>query len=140
MPKDVFSERLREALERSGLTQAQLGAAAGCSQEDISRYLQGRIPGGARLILMAKALGTTAEALAGGEREPAAVIGEAFQRRNYDEALAEVRRIRKWLEEIGKIRESLAKLEGILGRSAGVRAGREGDGSAGRRTKGKKAK
>jgi len=75
MPKDVFSERLRQALGRSGLTQAQLGSAAGCSQEDISRYLQGRIPGGERLILMARALGTTAEALVRAEKEPAAVLG-----------------------------------------------------------------
>jgi transcriptional regulator with XRE-family HTH domain len=140
MPKDVFSARLREALERSGLTQAQLGSAAGCSQEDISRYLQGRIPGGERLILMAKALGTTAEALVGGEKEPVEVLGEAFQRRNYDEAMAEVRRIRKSLEEMGKMTESLAKLEAILGRAAGIRAGKEGDGGGGRRRKRRNAK
>jgi transcriptional regulator with XRE-family HTH domain len=131
---------LREALERSGLTQAQLGSAAGCSQEDISRYLQGRIPGGERLILMAKALGTTAEALVGGEKEPVEVLGEAFQRRNYDEAMAEVRRIRKALADMGKMTESLAKLEGILGRAAGIRAGKEGEGGGGRRRKRRNAK
>ncbi len=116
MPKDVFSARLREALDKSGLTQAQLGEATGCSQEDISRYLQGRIPGGERLILIAKALGTTAEDLVRDERkEPVEAIREAFQMRNYDQAM----------EEIRKIRESLAKLEGILGNSVGIRAGKK---------------
>ena len=108
MSKDVFSGRLREALDKSGLTQAQLGEASGCSQEDISRYLQGRIPGGERLILIAKALGTTAEDLVRGDRkEPVEILREAFQLRNYEEAMA----------EIGRIRESVAKLERILGNS-----------------------
>jgi transcriptional regulator with XRE-family HTH domain len=116
MSKDVFSGRLREALDKSGLTQAQLGEASGCSQEDISRYLQGRIPGGERLILIAKALGTTAEDLVRGDRkEPVEILREAFQLRNYEEAMA----------EIGRIRESVAKLERILGNSVGIRAGKQ---------------
>jgi transcriptional regulator with XRE-family HTH domain len=122
MKKDIFSSRLREALDKSGLTQAQLGAAAGCGQEDISRYLHGRIPGGDRLILIAKALGTSAEALVGEKTEPVAVIREAFQRANYDQAMAEMGKIRKSLAELGKITKSVAKLEAILGRNVGIRA------------------
>ena len=125
MIKGVFSCRLREALDKSGLTLAQLGDAAGCGQEDISRYLQGRIPGGDRLILIAKALGTTAEALVGEGAEPVEAIREAFQRANYDRAMAEMRKIRKSLEELRKITESVAKLERILGRNAGIRAPKE---------------
>jgi transcriptional regulator with XRE-family HTH domain len=116
MSKDVFSGRLREALDKSDLTQAQLGEASGCSQEDISRYLQGRIPGGERLILIAKALGTTAEDLLREEpREPVETIREAFQARNYAKAI----------DEIKRIKESVAKLEGILGNSVGIRAGKK---------------
>jgi transcriptional regulator with XRE-family HTH domain len=116
MPKDVFSARLREALERSGLTQAQLGSAAGCSQEDISRYLQGRIPGGARLILIAKALGTTAEDLLREEaKDPVETIREAFQQRNYARAMEEMRQMKK----------SLRKLEALLGSQVGIRVGEE---------------
>jgi transcriptional regulator with XRE-family HTH domain len=126
MKKDIFSARLRESLDKSGLTQAQLGEAAGCGQEDISRYLQGRIPGGDRLILIAKALGTTAEALIGEDKKPAEVIREAFQRANYDQAMAEMRKIRKRLGELGEIAESVAKLEAILGRSVGIRGAKEG--------------
>lgn len=112
MPKDVFSFRLREALAKAGLTQEQLAAATGCSQEDISRYLQGRIPGGERLISMAKALGTTAEKLLSEEKkDPVEMIREAFQRGNYNRAMAEMRNIRK----------SLAKLEAILDSSVGIR-------------------
>jgi transcriptional regulator with XRE-family HTH domain len=122
MTKDIFSSRLREALDKSGLTQAQLGAAAGCGQEDISRYLQGRIPGGDRLILIANALGTSAEALVGQEKQPVEVIREAFRRANYDQAMAEMRKIRKSLEELRNITKSVAKLEAILGRNAGIRA------------------
>jgi len=48
--------------------------------------------------------------------------GGAFERRNYDEAMAEVRRIRKSLEEMGRMTEALAKLEAILGRAAGMGA------------------
>jgi transcriptional regulator with XRE-family HTH domain len=128
MKKDIFSSRLREALDRSGLTQTQLGEAAECGQEDISRYLQGRIPGGDRLILIAKALGTTAEALVGERTEPVDVIRGAFQRANYDQAMAEMARIRKSLEELRKITGSVVKLERILGRSAGIRGAKKGAG------------
>jgi transcriptional regulator with XRE-family HTH domain len=113
---------LREALDKSGLTQAQLGAAAGCGQGNISRYLQGRIPGGDRLILIAKALGTTAEALVGEDKQPVEVNRGAFQRANYDRAMAEMKNIRKSLAELGKIPKSVAKLEAILGRNVGIRA------------------
>jgi transcriptional regulator with XRE-family HTH domain len=116
MPKDVFSARLREALDKSGLTQAQLGEASACSQEDISRYLQGRIPGGARLILIAKALGTTAEDLLRGEpKGPVETIREAFQQQNYARAMEEMRQVKK----------SLRKLEALLGSPVGIRASKE---------------
>ncbi len=116
MPKDVFSARLGKALDKAGLTQAQLGQAAACSQEDISRYLQGRIPGGGRLILIAKALGTTAEDLLGDEPEdPVESIREAFQRRNYARAMEEMRRMKR----------SLRKLEALLGSQVGIRASAE---------------
>jgi transcriptional regulator with XRE-family HTH domain len=63
MPESIFQRHLREAIGRSGLTQAEIAAAVGCDQSDISRYLKGRIPSGEKLVKLATALGTTAETL-----------------------------------------------------------------------------
>jgi cystathionine beta-lyase family protein involved in aluminum resistance len=90
-----------------------------------SRALFGILPGGDTLILIARALGTTAEAIVGEKAETADVIREAYRRANYEKAMAAMSKIRKSLEDLGKIAESVGKLERILGRSAGMRGRKE---------------
>lgn len=64
IPPSNFAANLRNALNVAGLTQAQLAERTGCTQPDISRYLSvGRLPSGDKLVGIALALGTTAEAL-----------------------------------------------------------------------------
>ena len=54
-------------MDSQAFTQAQLASAARISQPAVSEYLKGRIPSGDVLVEIAKALGTTAEALLSGE-------------------------------------------------------------------------
>ena len=52
-------------MKAKGITQQDLAGAADCTQSAISLYLKGRIPSGEVLVKLARALGTTAEALCG---------------------------------------------------------------------------
>lgn len=63
MPESIFSRNLAAALKQRGVRQAELATAIGCKQSDISRYLQGRIPSGDKLVALAGALGLSAEDL-----------------------------------------------------------------------------
>ena len=72
------------------MTQKNLAEAAGCDQSAISGYLKGRVPNGEVLVSLARALGTTAEALLGtaGEslvvREQPASYGIDWRQRALD--------------------------------------------------------
>ena len=77
MVKDmsVFSERLKSAIKKTGLSQRELENKTGIPHSAIQRYASGntdRVPIG-RIELLAKALGTTAEYLLGWEEETPAV-------------------------------------------------------------------
>lgn len=52
-----MGEKLRAARLAAGMTQAQLAAAMGCTQKDVSRWEAGREPGALTLKKMAQALG-----------------------------------------------------------------------------------
>ena len=52
-------------MKTRGITQQELASAGGCTQSAVSLYLKGRIPSGDVLVKLARALGTTAEALCG---------------------------------------------------------------------------
>lgn len=53
-----MGEKLREARQRAGMTQAQLAEAIGCKQKDVSRWEAGQIePGVLTVKKMAQALG-----------------------------------------------------------------------------------
>ena len=59
-----MGEKLREARQRAGMTQAQLAEAIGCKQKDVSRWEAGQIePGVLTVKKMAQALGCSMEDL-----------------------------------------------------------------------------
>ncbi|WP_272682843.1 helix-turn-helix domain-containing protein [Providencia sp. PROV119] len=64
-----FSTRLRLALARSGMTQAELAARIGVSQSTISQMVNGKVSGVCRTSVMAKALGIERNWLVFGEGE-----------------------------------------------------------------------
>lgn len=63
--KVVFSSRLRAAMERNGLTQAELAGSIGLSQAAISKWLKGSIPSGDQLLKAGQRLGVSMEWLLG---------------------------------------------------------------------------
>jgi len=59
-----MGEKLREARQRAGMTQAQLAAAIGCKQKDVSRWEAGQIePGVLTVKKMAQVLGCSMDDL-----------------------------------------------------------------------------
>ncbi|MBR6073522.1 MAG: helix-turn-helix transcriptional regulator [Bacilli bacterium] len=63
---EKFKERLKELLEREGLTQKDLAEDVGITEAALSRYMKGnRIPNGENLCNMATALRTTTDYLLG---------------------------------------------------------------------------
>lgn len=59
-----ITNRMAELLSRSGMTQKELSRASGVTESAISHYMRGeRVPRGANLLRIAKALGTTADYL-----------------------------------------------------------------------------
>lgn len=58
-----MGEKLREARQRAGMTQAQLAEAIGCKQKDVSRWEAGREPSVLTVKKMAQALGCSMDAL-----------------------------------------------------------------------------
>ena len=59
-----MGEKLRAARRAAGMTQAQLAAAIGCSQKDVSRWEAGQIePGVLTVKKMAQALGCSMDDL-----------------------------------------------------------------------------
>lgn len=64
----IFSERLQESLQDSQLSQKQLAERASVTEAAVSNYLRGvRVPRGATLQRLAKALNTTTDFLLGNE-------------------------------------------------------------------------
>lgn len=59
-----MGEKLREARQRAGMTQAQLAEAIGCKQKDVSRWEAGQIePGVLTVKKMAHVLGCSMDDL-----------------------------------------------------------------------------
>jgi transcriptional regulator with XRE-family HTH domain len=96
----IFSGRLAEQMKARGITQQDLASAGGCTQSAISLYLKGRIPSGEVLVKLARALGTTAEALCG------------FQPLPKNEEVHEWRR--KAEVALGKVAMLKSGMEGLL--------------------------
>ena len=62
--------RIKEMLDQKGITQKELSEKTGITEPAISHYVKGdRVPRGANLVKIAKALGTTADDLLSGDRE-----------------------------------------------------------------------
>lgn len=62
--------RIKELLDQRGITQKELSKKTGITESAISHYVKGdRVPRGANLVKIAKALGTTADDLLSGDRE-----------------------------------------------------------------------
>ena len=69
-PSETFGERLRRFRQAKGLTQTQLGEAAGISKRMVAYYeIQGGTPAPDLLVRLAEALEVSTDALAG--RKPA---------------------------------------------------------------------
>lgn len=63
--------QLQQALDRAGMTQAQLSRATGLSPSQISDFVRGRkAPALATLVKLADGLGCTTDALIGREDNP----------------------------------------------------------------------
>ena len=58
-----MGEKLKAARQRAGMTQAQLAAALGCKQKDVSRWEAGREPGALTVKKMAQVLGCSMDDL-----------------------------------------------------------------------------
>lgn len=59
-----MGEKLRAARQAAGMTQAQLAAAIGCKQKDVSRWEAGQIEPGVLIVKkMAQALGCSMDEL-----------------------------------------------------------------------------
>lgn len=62
--------RIKEMLKKKDISQKKLAEMTGITESAISHYIKGdRVPRGANLIKIAKALGTTADDLLSGDRE-----------------------------------------------------------------------
>lgn len=62
--------RIKEMLHEKNISQKQLAEMTGVTESAISHYIKGdRVPRGANLVKIAKALGTTADDLLSGDRE-----------------------------------------------------------------------
>lgn len=65
-----MQNRLREFRAKKGLTQMQIADVLGCQQGLVSQYERGvNTPSLHNALLLARALGTTVEALFGGEAD-----------------------------------------------------------------------
>jgi transcriptional regulator with XRE-family HTH domain len=58
-----MGEKLKAARKAAGMTQAQLAAALGCNQKDVSRWEAGREPGVLTVKKMAQVLGCSMDDL-----------------------------------------------------------------------------
>lgn len=58
-----MGEKLKAARKAAGMTQAQLAAALGCTQKDVSRWEAGREPGALTVKKMAQVLGCSMDDL-----------------------------------------------------------------------------
>lgn len=64
----TFAQRLRAAMEKAGMNQAELAACAGASRGAVSQYLSGQsTPGIGRMQALADAVGVSFDYLAGNE-------------------------------------------------------------------------
>lgn len=64
--KDEFAGNLRARIAKLGITQGELSEASGIPENTIGRYCRGEImPGGDRVYVLAKALGTDPNTLLG---------------------------------------------------------------------------
>lgn len=62
--------RIKEMLVQKNISQKQLSEITGITESAISHYIKGdRVPRGANLVKIAKALGTTADDLLSGDKE-----------------------------------------------------------------------
>lgn len=68
--KETFVKRLRELIEREGISQRELAEDIGITEAALSRYMNGnRIPNGENLYNLATALRTTTDYLLGRDDE-----------------------------------------------------------------------
>ncbi len=66
----TMTYRIKELLTVRGISQKQLSEMTGITESAISHYIKGdRVPRGANLVKIAKALGTTADDLLSGDKE-----------------------------------------------------------------------
>ena len=87
--KRGFVNRLRTAMDRAELKQAQLAEKIGAPRSAMSQYLAGKnLPGEERLEAMAQALGCSAGFLRGDEPDEAAERLPALPRKNISTAAA----------------------------------------------------
>lgn len=102
MTKHIFAVRLDEAMQQRGFTQARLAETVGCDQGAISNYKKGRIPTGEMLVKIARALGTTAEALLG--YVPLGDVPDSFHKLRADTAEEKLSALKAamsaWLQKI----------------------------------------
>ncbi|MEE3393493.1 MAG: helix-turn-helix transcriptional regulator [Lachnospiraceae bacterium] len=62
--------RIKDMIQEKGITQKELSEMTGITESAISHYVKGdRVPRGANLVKIAKALGTTADDLLSGDHE-----------------------------------------------------------------------
>lgn len=65
-----ITNRMAELLSKRGMTQKELSIASGVTESAISHYMRGeRVPRGANLLKIARALGTTADYLLSKDEE-----------------------------------------------------------------------
>ncbi|MBQ5445065.1 MAG: helix-turn-helix transcriptional regulator [Lachnospiraceae bacterium] len=66
----VITYRIKEMITKQGISQKQLSEMTGITESAISHYIKGdRVPRGANLVKIAKALGTTTDDLLSGDKE-----------------------------------------------------------------------
>ena len=66
----TITYRIKEMLEKKGISQKRLAEITGITESAISHYVKGdRVPRGVNLVKIADALGTTTDDLLSGDRE-----------------------------------------------------------------------
>ena len=66
----VITYRIKEMITKQGISQKQFSEMTGITESAISHYIKGdRVPRGANLVKIAKALGTTTDDLLSGDKE-----------------------------------------------------------------------
>ncbi|CAE6837690.1 helix-turn-helix domain-containing protein [Xanthomonas arboricola] len=102
---DGFADRLRNARERAGLTQRELGSEAEVNYSQISRYEQGiAFPRPGVLLKLAQALGTSIEHLRDAERmeEVQVYFGDDDDPLSINVSMADMRLVKEGAKKNGR--------------------------------------